>query len=76
MRVLDPIVEPAAGHLSVIRPDLLESRPLEPESIGHQFLRPAVPLHQLAQELQRSLLVPVLGHISLQDLSLLVQRSS
>ena len=72
MGVLRPIVLPALGDLPIFSPDLLESCAVGAQLVSHDFLGPAKPLHQLAQESQGSLLVPRLGYEGFQHLAFVV----
>jgi hypothetical protein len=68
VRGLGPVSVPTLGGL-MTGSKLLVCRTVGAQLIGRQFLRPAMPLYQLAQELQRGLPVLVLRVKGLQHLA-------
>lgn len=72
MRVFCPIVFMTTCDLTGAVSNLIHSCAVRAKSIGHDFLRVAVPLHRFLQEFQRRSLVSGFGDIGFQHLALVV----
>ena len=75
MRVLGPVVRPAAGLLLLLTAEFREGRFVRAQSIGDDCLRGTMSLQRLADETQGGSLVAGPGNVAFQDFALLVDRS-
>lgn len=71
-----PTIEPAAGFLPPVHPQLTERRAVRPELVRDDGFRLALALHRFPQEPQRRLAIPRLQDIGLERLALVINRSS
>ena len=72
MRVLCPVVEPAAHLTIVTAAELFQGGPVGPKAIGYNDLWSAVPLHGFLEEFQRGITVPRLRHQAFQYLTFVI----
>jgi len=75
MRVLDPVVEQAAGCLQIRRAELPQCSPIRREPVGDDLLRLTVSAHEFPEEIQCRLLIPTFGHNRLEDFAFAIDRA-
>ena len=70
--VFGSVVEPLSNN-SIVRPDqLLESRAVGRQAIGHNCLGRAMSAKRFSEEFQRGLAIPGLGDVAFQHLALMI----
>ena len=72
VRVLDPVVQPAASCLQVLRSQSWQGVPIRRQVIGDDLLGPTVSAHQSPEEFQRRAFVSTLGDDRFEHLALMI----
>jgi len=75
MRILCPIVEPAACFLEIGVANDLHGSAIGPQLIGHDNLRLAIALHGIPEEFQRCFAITPLCGIAFQHLTFVIHGS-